>query len=141
MTRCLRTFPFPPLARAALCAALALAAGSALAQYAKPADASIRDFPIQALRGKLEVVSPPAVQLDGKPDRLAPGARIRSTNSMMVLSGTIAGQSLVVNYVRDDLGLIKDVWILTPAEAALKRRGNSDTNNIVFESQLPAPRK
>ena len=33
-------------------------------------------------------------------------------------TGALAGQRLVVNYTLDEFGLIKDVWVLTPAERA-----------------------
>jgi hypothetical protein len=39
-----------------------------------------------------------------------------------------------VNYVADSQGLIKEVWILTPAEAELKRAGLEVLTNITFES-------
>jgi hypothetical protein len=77
-----------------------------------------RNFPPQALRGELRVGQPPTAQLNGEPARLAPGVRIRGENNLLQLSGALAGQKLVVHYTRDEFGLIKDVWILTPAERA-----------------------
>jgi len=38
-----------------------------------------------------------------------------------VMSGGLLNRELVVNYVRDGHGLIHQVWILTPQEAAMKR--------------------
>ena len=73
------------------------------------------------LRGKLVVTLPPEVTLNGKPDRLSPGARIHDTNNLLVMSGGLINRELVVNYVRDGHGLIHEVWILTPQEAAMKR--------------------
>ncbi len=72
----------------------------------------------KAVRGVLRVTAPPEVLMDGKPARLAPGARIRHRNNLMVMSGALVGQDLVVRYTRDPLGLIYEVWILTAAEAA-----------------------
>ena len=65
-------------------------------------------------------VSPPDVALNGRPRRLAPGARIRNQNNMLVMSGALVGSRLLVHYTLDSLGLVKDVWILTPQERAKK---------------------
>ena len=96
-------------------AALALAAVSAF--VTPPAHAG-RMFPPTALRGELQVVQPPAVLVNGREARLAPGARIRGQNNLIQLSGTLVGQRLVVHYTRDPSGLIKDVWVLTADERA-----------------------
>lgn len=72
-----------------------------------------------AQRGMLRVVAPPEVLLDGHPARLAPGARIRQSNNLLVVSGALIGQDLLVRYTRDSLGLIHEVWVLTAAEAAI----------------------
>jgi hypothetical protein len=56
--------------------------------------------------------------LNRKPTRLAPGARIRGANNMLVLPGAITQQRLLVNYTLDLQGQVLDVWVLTPAEAA-----------------------
>ena len=37
---------------------------------------------------------------------------------MLVMSGAIVGQRLLVHYTRDMNGDLFDVWVLTPAEAA-----------------------
>ncbi len=100
------------LAGAALCLALLLA-GNSRAQDVAP-----RNFPATALRGELVVTNPPQVILNGRAWRLAPGARIRGSNNLLLLSGTLAGQPLLVHYTLDSLGQILDVWVLTPAEAA-----------------------
>jgi hypothetical protein len=80
---------------------------------------SVRRFPAHTQRGAFVVTAPPNVTVDGKPERLSPGARIWGANRMMVMSATIVGQNLLVNYVREPLGLIHEVWILNEAEAAL----------------------
>ena len=77
-----------------------------------------RNFPATALRGALVVVDPPMVTLNGQPARLAPGARIRDGRNLQQLSGSLVGARLLVHYTLDPLGLIQDVWVLTPAEAA-----------------------
>ena len=119
---------------------LASLAGTASAQQ-------VRDFPPNALRGKLVVTAPPQVMLDGKADQLSPGARIRNPQNMFIMSGSLVGQDLVVNYVREGSGLIHEVWLLTPAEAALKRpsaKGSSlflgsDGKSITFGIDNKAP--
>jgi hypothetical protein len=81
-----------------------------------------RTFPDNALRGTLVVVQPPVIQLDGKTAQLSPGARIRGTNNMLLMSGALVNQQLLVNYTVEPHGLVHDVWILTEAEAAEKRQ-------------------
>jgi len=76
-----------------------------------------RSFPQNALRGEIVVVAPPEITLNGRAARLAPGSRIRGQNNMLVMSGSIVGAKLVVNYTVDDLGLVKDVWVLREDEA------------------------
>ena len=66
------------------------------------------------------VTYPPIIQLNGKPDRLSPGARIRGQNNLLQLSGSLVGQNLLVNFVRSPTREVHEVWILTEAEAALK---------------------
>jgi hypothetical protein len=77
-----------------------------------------RPFPPEALRGELVVTAPPEVLLNQKPQRLAPGARIRDGANRLVLSGSLAGQKLLVHYTRVPDGQLRDVWLLTAAEAA-----------------------
>lgn len=75
-----------------------------------------------ALRGTLEVTVPPQVLLDGKTDQLSPGARIHGGNNMLLLSGSLVGQPpLAVNYIRESGGALSEVWVLTEAEANVKR--------------------
>ncbi|OIN93026.1 MAG: hypothetical protein AUJ20_05575 [Comamonadaceae bacterium CG1_02_60_18] len=109
-------------------ATLALASVGALAQGV------VRAFPTTALRGVLQVTTPPMALLNGQPARLSPGARIKNTNNLIVLSATLTGQQLLVNYVPDPQGMLHDVWILTPAEAQQQRAGQQALSNIRFES-------
>jgi hypothetical protein len=98
--------------RCAIVLSLALAA-------TLPAHAQ-RVFQQNALRGELVITQPPEALLNGKPARLAPSARIRSPSNLIQLSGSLLGQKLVVNYTLDSVGELRDVWILTDAEAAKK---------------------
>jgi hypothetical protein len=103
--------PFQRPARAALVAfVLCVASGLSIGQVQ-------RNFPQTALRGSLVIGDPPEATLNGDPARLAPGVRIRNANNMLAMSGTLTGSRLLVHYTLDMLGLIKDVWILTPDEA------------------------
>ena len=98
--------------RCVLMATLGLAmSGAVAAQTSRP-------FPATALRGALVVVQPPEVQLNGQAARLAPGSRIRGVDNMVQMSGALVGARLLVHYTLDPIGLVQDVWILTPDEAA-----------------------
>lgn len=77
-----------------------------------------RPFPANALRGELIVVQAPDVTLNGQAARLAPGARIRGDNNLMLLSASITGQKFIVHYTIDSYGLLKDLWILNATELA-----------------------
>ena len=79
-----------------------------------------RQFPQNALRGALVIGDPPEITLNGKPARLAPGARIRNQENMIEMSGKLVGLRLLVHYTLDAAGLVRDVWILTPVEAAVR---------------------
>jgi hypothetical protein len=93
-----------------LVVALALSAPFAVAAQMQ------RNFPHNALRGELALTNPPDVLLNGEPARLAPGARIRGADNLLLVSGAIVGQKYSVHYTRDTLGLVKDVWLLRSDE-------------------------
>jgi hypothetical protein len=79
-----------------------------------------RAFPQNALRGEIAFAVAPDVALNKKPARLAPGARIRGTNNMMVVTTEVTGRKFVVNYTTEPSGLILDVWILRPEEIKVR---------------------
>jgi len=79
-----------------------------------------RAFPQNALRGAIVMGVAPEIQLNGERARLAPGARIRDTNNMAIVPGGLLGGRYLVNYTVDTSGLVKDVWILRPEEAAVR---------------------
>ncbi len=112
----------------ATCAVFACAS----ATFSLNSAAQTRDFPASALRGELEITTPPQVLLDGKTDQLSPGARIHGTNNLLVLSGTLVGQTLWVNYTREIGGTLSEVWILTDAEIALERAGTKPKRFFFF---------
>ena len=93
-------------------------AAAALA-LALPAAAQMqRNFPQTALRGELRIAQAPEALLNGRPARLAPGARIRGENNMLAMSGALSGVPLLVHYTRDTQGNLLDIWVLTPQERA-----------------------
>jgi hypothetical protein len=111
MNRCPRT-----LARFWLAAGLALAALCISLPTAAPAQGIKREAPKDVLLGQMIVTQPPIITLNGKPDRLSPGSRIRDLNNMLVLSGSVVGKTLPVVYRRDAAGLVHEAWLLTPDE-------------------------
>ena len=97
---------------------LALVAAFVLAS---PATAQVqRSFPQNALRGVIVFDTAPVIAVNGRPARLAPGSRIRDGNNMTVVPSAVHGGKFLVHYTIDTSGLVKDVWILTPGEAAVK---------------------
>ena len=75
-----------------------------------------RDAPKDVVLGRMIITAPPEITMDGKPDRLSPGSRIRDLNNMLVLSGGVVGRTLPVVYRRDAAGLVHEAWILTEDE-------------------------
>lgn len=80
-----------------------------------------RQFPAHALRGELVVLQTPDATLNGRAAKLAPGARIRSDNNILLTPASIAGQKLSVHYTVEAVsGMLLDVWVLNAAELANK---------------------
>jgi hypothetical protein len=85
---------------------------------------TVRSFPETALRGKIAFKSPPQIELDGKADRLSPGARIRDEQGMLAMTGALEGKAFVVNFKREaGSGMVHEVWLLTAEEAKVKLAG------------------
>jgi hypothetical protein len=100
----------------------------------------VREFPAAARRATLEVTTPPNVLINGQAERLSPGARIKGLNNQLVMSGTLVGQRVLVNYLRDPQGLVHEVWILSEAEARQKRSGMEPVTHFIFDSQADQPK-
>ncbi len=82
----------------------------------------MRNFPVSAVRGTIAFNVPPEIMLDGKAERLSPGARIRDEQNMLVMSAALAGKAFTVNYRRENIGgMVSEVWLLTAEETAVKR--------------------
>lgn len=101
------------------CVSTLLAIGLGVASAAAAAQVQ-RSFPANALRGELTIVQPPEALLNGAPARLAPGSRIRGPDNLLQMSGALIGRKFAVHYTVDDLGLVKDVWLLRADELARK---------------------
>ena len=82
---------------------------------------ALRAFPPNTLRGSVVFGEMPTLLLNGKPAMLSPGSRVRGANNMLVMPPTIAGAKLLVHYTVDPgTDRVRDIWILTPDEAAVK---------------------
>jgi hypothetical protein len=95
-----------------------------------------RQAPSDVKFGHITVTHPPEIKLDGKPDRLSPGARIRNTNHMLLLSGSVAGKTLPVLYRRDAVGLVHEVWVLTADEAGKIENATSGKGGQALDDLL-----
>jgi hypothetical protein len=95
-----------------LAGTLAVLMVAAAAQAQMPA----RMIPPDAPRGTFTAGPLPTVTIDGKPMRLAPGARILNQDNLTVTPNLVPANALV-RYRLDQQGKIRTVWILTPEEA------------------------
>jgi hypothetical protein len=94
-------------------------AGLTLAAAVANAQTVVREAPKDVKPAIIAVsATPPVITVDGKEDRLSPGARVRDRNNMLVLSGALAGKTLYTVYRRDGAGLVHEVWLLNEEEYA-----------------------
>ena len=100
--------------------ALALAGALAAPACAQDGQALRRNFPQDALRGKIVFGTPPAIQLDGNVMQMAPAYRVHGFDNLLVMSTRLVGVQAAVNYTTDINGQPYEVWLLTPAEIANK---------------------
>ncbi len=135
MNRCLSAFKGFSLGLFPLLLTLATLAPEPLA-----AQDLVRQFPAAAMRGMMEVTQPPNILINGQAERLSPGARIKNSGNMIVLSGNLLGKPVLVNYLRDAQGQIREVWLLNAAEAREKRVGMEPMTNFVFGSDADKPK-
>lgn len=85
------------------------------------AAAQSRVFPQNTLRGAIVFGEYPSVTLNGRATSLTPGARVRDQRNSIVQAASLAGGKLLVHYTMDMGGeQVRDVWILTPDEAAVR---------------------
>ena len=89
----------------------------ATAAFAATSQGIVREAPRDVKPGIMAVsATPPIITMDGKADRLSPGARVRDLNNMLVLSGALANRTVYTVYRRDSAGMVHEVWLLTEAE-------------------------
>jgi len=111
----------------AACACLAPAG----ALFSEPAQAQAasshrgRIFPQNVRRGTMQFIEPMQVLLNGNAEPLAPGARVHNELNMIVMTSALVGpQKFIVNYLRDPAGVVREVWLLTVAEASAMPDGS-----------------
>ena len=80
-------------------------------------------IPDTAMRGVMTHLSQNIVSVNGQTMQLSPGARIWNRDNMTI-TPTMLPKESVVDYVVDGNKQIFRVWILTPAEAAIARKGS-----------------
>ena len=80
-----------------------------------------RKFTATTLRGVITFGDFPQITLNGTAVRLSPGARVRNPANLIVNPVTLTGSQVLAHYTLDLGGTqVRDVWILTPQEAAVK---------------------
>jgi hypothetical protein len=119
--------------RAALAAALTLSVAHAVL-----AQGIVRETPKDVRPARMSVTLPPDITLDGKADRLSPGARIRNVQNLVVMSGSLAGTTVPVVYRRDSAGLVHEVWMLTDDEYVRLSKAAQTDNGSAFGRLLDA---
>ena len=85
--------------------------------FAGAAAAQLRTIPAEAERAQIRHVQENVVELNGQRAQLAPGAQIRDTSNRVIVPTALPTDALV-KYRLDDNGQVREVWILTPEEAA-----------------------
>ena len=89
---------------------------AAVALFLQLAHAQVRSIPPEAKQGEMRHVQDMLVSIDGKQQRLAPGVQIRDASNRILLPAHVPAGSKV-KYLVDQEGLVRRVWILSPAEA------------------------
>jgi hypothetical protein len=80
------------------------------------AHAQLRSIPADAKRARMTHAQE-RIELNGKRERLAPGVQIRDLSNRIIPPDALPADSLV-KYRRDASGAVRELWILTPQEAA-----------------------
>jgi hypothetical protein len=89
----------------------------AVAGLSFSAMAQLRTIPKDAKVGMIRHVQAMEIEIDGQPEKLAPGAQIRDPDNRVVLPASLTEKSHA-RYVVDRTGLVFRVWILSPREVA-----------------------
>jgi hypothetical protein len=99
------------------------------------ASAQLRTVPPEAKRGTMSHKQEMIVSVDGKDQRLSPGAQIRDTDNRLVLPVALPPKS-DVKYLLDAVGNVHRVWILSAAESA-----QADKEKPKPPAKKPEPKK
>jgi hypothetical protein len=91
---------------------IAVACVASTAAYAQ-----LRTIPDDARRGEMRHLQDMMVEIDGTMLRLAPGAQIRDASNRVIVPTAVPARA-PVKYLYNGEGLVRQVWILTPEEAA-----------------------
>ena len=81
-----------------------------------PTVAQQRTLPADAMLGKIRHVQEMEVEIDGRAQRLAPGAQVRDTSNLIIVPSSIPAGAQA-KYTLDAERRVRRVWILTPDEA------------------------
>jgi hypothetical protein len=85
--------------------------------FATAALGQVRTIPQDAKRGEMRYVPDMTVEVNGQQLPLAPGIQIRDPLNMILVPAALPDKALV-KYRLDGNGMVRQVWILTPEEAA-----------------------
>ena len=85
--------------------------------------AQLRSLPQDAERGEIRHLREMTVAIDGTERRLAPGAQIRDASNLIIVPAAIP-PGVLAKYMVDADGMVRRVWILTPAEASQPDKRN-----------------
>ena len=88
-----------------------------LASLAIPAMAQLRTIPKDAQRAQIRLVQANVVEVNGQPVQLSTAAQIRDASNRIIMPTALPAGALV-KYRLDGMGHVREVWILTPEEAA-----------------------
>ena len=88
-----------------------------LATWCAAAAAQLRTIPQEARLGTIRHLESMAVELDGQPQQLSPGAQILDADNRLVLPVSLQEKEQVM-VLLDGSGMIRRVWILSPQEKA-----------------------
>jgi hypothetical protein len=88
---------------------------------AAPALAQLRHIPAEAKRGQIRHVQGMVVEINGREQRLSPGAQIRDASNFIIVP-TALPEGSIVKYLLDANEMVQRVWVLTPQEAAQQDR-------------------
>jgi hypothetical protein len=81
-----------------------------------PTVAQQRTLPADAMRGKIRHVQEMEVEIDGRAQRLAPGAQVRDASNLIIMPSAMPAGAQA-KYTLDADRRVRRVWILTADEA------------------------